>query len=113
MTVLASCQNICPGIKTPKIDELIILGSPLGPKPQADLSEKRINETEKVEEIIEKLCALWFFMLEKCFFNSSVVHLKRVLKSSRMTLAENVIHKLNAICETRQILPYGAYCSPL
>ena len=52
-------------------------------------------------------------MLEKSFFNSSVVHLKRVLKSSRMTLAENVIHKLNAICETRQILPYGAYCSPL
>ena len=39
----ASFQKLCPGIKTPKEDELIILGSPLGPKSQADLSEKKIN----------------------------------------------------------------------
>ena len=35
-TFLASFQNICSMIKTPKKDELIILGSPLGPKSQAD-----------------------------------------------------------------------------
>ena len=29
-TILASFQKRCPGIKTPKKDELIILGSPLG-----------------------------------------------------------------------------------
>ena len=68
MTALASFQNICPGIKTPKIDELIILGSPLGPKPQADLSEKRINETEKVEEIVEKLDAHYGFLCWKSPF---------------------------------------------
>ena len=47
-TILASFQKLCPGIKTPKIDELIILGSPLGPKSQADLLRKKINEQENV-----------------------------------------------------------------
>ena len=42
-TILVSFQKLCPGIKTPKNDELIILGSPLGPKSKADLSEKKIN----------------------------------------------------------------------
>ena len=37
--VLVSFQKICPGIKTPKKDELIILGSSLGLKSQADLLE--------------------------------------------------------------------------
>ena len=47
-TILASFQKLCPGIKTPKIDELIILGSPLGPKSQADLLRKKINEQKNV-----------------------------------------------------------------
>ena len=46
-----------PGIKTPKKDELIILGSPLGPKSQADLLEKKIIELEKVDGIVENLDA--------------------------------------------------------
>ena len=33
-------------------------------------------------------------------FNSSVFHLKKVLKNSRISLAENLIPKLNDICET-------------
>ena len=56
-TILASSQKLCPGVKTPKKDELIILGSPLGPKSQADILEKKINELEKVNGIVEKLDA--------------------------------------------------------
>ena len=40
-----------PGIKTPKKDELIILGSSLGPKSQADLLEKKIIELKNVNGI--------------------------------------------------------------
>ena len=46
-------------------------------------------------------------------FNSGVVHLKRVPKNSRIPLAENLIPKINNICETRQIFPCGGYCSLL
>ena len=35
------------------------------------------------------------------FFNSGIVHLKRVPKNSRIPLAENLIPKINDICETR------------
>ena len=67
-TILASFQKFCPGIKTPKKDELINLGSPLGPKLQADLLEKKINELENVNGIVEKLDAHFgFFMLKNYF----------------------------------------------
>ena len=67
-TVLASFQKLCPGIKTPKKDELIILDSPLGPKTQVDLLEKKINQLEKVNGIVEKLDAHHgFFMMKNCF----------------------------------------------
>ena len=56
-TILASFQKLCPGIKTPKKVELIILGSPLGPKSEADLLEKKINELETINGIFEKLDA--------------------------------------------------------
>ena len=56
-TILASFQKLCPGIKTPKEDELIIFGSPLGPKSQADLLEEKINELENVNGMVEKLDA--------------------------------------------------------
>ena len=47
---------------------LVILGSPLGPKSQADLSEKKIIELEIVNGIVEKLDAHYgFFMLKSCF----------------------------------------------
>ena len=66
--ILAYCQKICPEIKTPKKYELIILGSPLGPKSQADFLEKKIIEPEQVNGIVEKLVAHnGFFMLKKCF----------------------------------------------
>ena len=42
-------------MKTPKKDEFLVLGSPLGPKSQADLYEKKINELEKGNEIAESL----------------------------------------------------------
>ena len=61
-TILASFQKLCPGIKTPKKDELIIFGSPLGRKSQADLLEKKINELEKVIEIVGKLDANYGFL---------------------------------------------------
>ena len=51
-TILASFQKLCPGIKTLKKDELIILGSPLGPKSQADLLEKKIKELEKGNGVV-------------------------------------------------------------
>ena len=77
-TILASFQNFCPGIKTPKKDELIILGSPLGPKSQADLLEKKINELEKINAIVEKLDAHYgFFMLKNCFSLSKLLYFLR------------------------------------
>ena len=61
-TILAFLQKLCPGIKTPKYDELIILGSPLGPKSQANFLEKKINELEKVNGLVDKLEAHYGFL---------------------------------------------------
>ena len=72
-TILASFQKLCPGIKAPKKDELILLGSPLGPKSQADLLEKTINELEKVNGIVEKLDAHYGFYVEKLLQFAKVV----------------------------------------
>ena len=67
-TILAFFRKLCPGFKTPNQDELTILGSLLGPKSQADLLEKKSNELEKVNGIVEKLDAHYgFFMLKNCF----------------------------------------------
>ena len=77
-TILASFQKLCPGIKTPKKDELIILGSPLRPKSQADLLEKKINELEKVNGTVEKLDAHYgFFMLKNCFILPKLLYFLR------------------------------------
>ena len=47
-------------------------------------------------------------------FNSGVVHLKRIPKSSQIPLAENLTPKINDICETSSnIALWGAYCSHL
>ena len=57
-----------PRDQNTKKDEFVILGSPLAPKSQADLLEKKINELEKVNGIVEKLDAHYgFFMLKNCF----------------------------------------------
>ena len=61
-TILASFQKLCTWIKTQKKDELILLGSPLGPKSQADVLEKKSIELEKVNEIVEKLDAHYGFL---------------------------------------------------
>ena len=61
-TILASSQKLCSGIKTPKKDDFIILGSPIGTKSQADLLEKKIMELEKVNRIVKKLDALYGFL---------------------------------------------------
>ena len=64
----------CPAIKTPKKDEIIILGSPLGPNSQADLLEKKNTELEKVSGIVEKLYAHYgFFHVEKLLQSAKVV----------------------------------------
>ena len=73
-TILASFQKLCPEIKTPKKDELIILGSPLGPKSQADLLRKKVNELENVNGIVKKLDAHYgFFYVEKLLQSAKVV----------------------------------------
>ena len=61
-TILASFQKLCPGVKTPKKDVLIILGSMLGPRSQADLLEKKNNELEKVIETVQNLDAHYGFL---------------------------------------------------
>ena len=72
---LASFQKLCPGFKTRKKDELIILGSSLGPKSQADILEKKINELEYVNGIVEKLDKHYgFFMLKNCFSLSKLLY---------------------------------------
>ena len=50
---LASLQKFCPGIKTPKKDKFIILGSPLGLKSQADSLEKNKIELENLMELLK------------------------------------------------------------
>ena len=51
-----------------KKDELVILSSPLGPESQAGLLEKKFNELQEVNGIVEILDALYgFFMLKICF----------------------------------------------
>ena len=78
MTILASFQKFCPGIKAPKKNELLILGSPLGPKSQADLLEKKIYELQNVNGIVEKLDAHYaFFMLKNCFSSTKLLYFLR------------------------------------
>ena len=72
-TFLAFSQKLCPGIKTPKEDELILLVSPLGTKLQADLLEKEINEQEKGNGIVEKLYSHYGFLLKNCFSLSKLM----------------------------------------
>ena len=52
----------CPVIGTPTKDELISLGSPLGPKTQADLLERQFIELEKVDGILKKWMLIIFFV---------------------------------------------------
>ena len=71
-TILASFQKLCSEIKTPKKDELIILGSPLGPKSQETYRKKIMNW--KINEIVEKLDAHYgFFYVEKVLQFAKVV----------------------------------------
>ena len=66
-TILTSFHKLCPGIKTPMKDELIILGSLLGSKSQAELLEKKSIELDKGIGILEKLDAHYsFFLLKNC-----------------------------------------------
>ena len=66
---------MCPRIKTPKKDEFISLGSPLGQQSQADLLEKKNNELVKVNGTVEKLDAHFgFFMLKNCFSLSKLLN---------------------------------------
>ena len=67
-------RNFCPGIRTPKKDKLIILGSLLGLKSQEDLLETKSIELEKVNGIISKnRCALWIFSVEKLLQSAKVL----------------------------------------
>ena len=52
-TNLEFFQKRCPGIETPKKDKLIILGSPLGPKSQADLLERKIMNWTKLKGLLK------------------------------------------------------------
>ena len=62
-TFLASFQKVGPGIKTPTNNKLLFLGSPLSPKSQADLLEKKVFELEIVNGVVEKLDALYGFFI--------------------------------------------------
>ena len=53
--------------------ELIILGSPLGPKSQGDLLEKKINELENGNGIVEKLDAHYGFFMLKNSLSAKIV----------------------------------------
>ena len=56
LTILGTFQKRCPGIKSPEKDELIILcgtKSPLGPKSQADILEKKLMNRKKIMELLK------------------------------------------------------------
>ena len=91
MTVLASFQKLCPGINTPKKHEHIVLGSPHGPKSQADLLEEKNNELEKVIGIVEKLDAHFVFFLLKNSF--SLLKLLHFLKTSTSFIHPALLEK--------------------
>ena len=54
--------KFCPRIKTPKKDELIILGSTLSPKSQVDSLEIKTIELEKGCGIVEKIDVHYGFL---------------------------------------------------
>ena len=100
-TILASFRKLCPRIKTPKKDELIILGSPLCPKSQPDLFEEKINELEKVNEIVDKLDAhSGFFYVEENLQSAKVV----VLPENQYILLSS--SSLGRISENRTQWPF-------
>ena len=78
LTILVAFQKLCPGIKTPKKDVLIILDSPLDPKSQAELLGKKMCELEKANKNVEKLDAHYgFFMLKNCFSLPKLLYFPR------------------------------------
>ena len=63
-----------PRDQTPKKDEFFILGSPLGPKTQADLLEIKMIELEKGKGIVGKLESRYgFFNVGKLLRYARVV----------------------------------------
>ena len=60
-----------PGIKTPKKDELIILGSPLGLNSQADILERKSTNWKKLD------AHYGFFMLKNCFSMPKLLYFLR------------------------------------
>ena len=62
-TVLTSFQKLCPGIKTPRKMNLSFFVH----RSAADLLEKKIDELENVNGIVEKLDAHYVFLLKNCF----------------------------------------------
>ena len=65
LTILASFQKIGAEIKTPTKDELFVLGSPLGPKSQADVLEKKLMNWKKISDFAEKLDYHFGFIFSK------------------------------------------------
>ena len=61
-TIVASFQKLCPGIKLRKKDEFIILGSPLGPKSQADLLEKKSMNWKMLTELLKNYMRTMVFL---------------------------------------------------
>ena len=117
--ILASSQKLCSGIKTAKKNELIFLGSPLGSKSQADLLEKKINELEKVNGIVEKLDAhycsimlkncfslpkLLYFLRTSTYFNHQTL-LEKYVKTVRDGLSKACNVNIDDISSTQLALP--------
>ena len=61
-TILASFEKICPGIKTPTKEELIILGSSLGPKSKVEVLEKRLLICIKFTKLLRKWMRITVFI---------------------------------------------------
>ena len=92
---------------------------PLGPNSQADLLEKKINELEKVNEIVEKLDAHFgFFMLKNRFSLPKLLYflrtstcfnhpglLEKYDKTVRDGLSKVCNVNFNDISSTQQALP--------
>ena len=68
-TVLTSFQKLCPGIKTPRKMNLSFFVH----RSAADLLEKKIDELENVNGIVEKLDAHYVFFVEKLLQSAKVV----------------------------------------
>ena len=78
-----------------KKEELLILGSPIGELGRKELSDEKIEEFEKISDVIYKLDAHYgFCLLKNCFCMPKLV---RLLRTSHCFLQNDFLERYNKL----------------